>query len=212
MPAPPVVEIDLKQFHADPYPALAMLRQQYPVAYVPALDATVITKRADVVVSEKNIDVFSSSQPDGLMNQLMGHNMMRKDGADHTHERKMLLPGFVPETVKNVWKPMFQKDVDARLDQFSDGQVIDLFKDFALQVSGDALRRVTGVTDCVAEDLDSWSQAMIDGISNYQGDADVLRRCEAATQAIDDAIERAIEKIRVAVSYTHLTLPTICSV
>ncbi len=194
MPVPPVVEIDLAEFHSDPYPLLARLRQQNPVAFVPQLNATVFARRADIVASEKNISVFSSSQPDGLMNQLMGHNMMRKDGAEHTRERKMLLPSFVPDTVNNVWKPQFQRDVDARLDQFSDGQVVDLFRDFAMPVSADALARVTGLTHCRAEDLDAWSQAMIDGISNYQGDDQVLARCLSATRAIDAAIEQAIDK------------------
>ena len=198
MPEPPVVELDLAEFHADPYPALAGLRQQSPIAFVPQLKATVFARRADIVASEKNISVFSSSQPDGLMNQLMGQNMMRKDGARHTRERKMLLPSFVPDTVHRVWKPLFRQDVNARLDQLADGQVIDLFRDFALPVSADALARVTGLTHCRAEDLDAWSQAMIDGISNYQGDATVLGRCQQATAAIDAAIEQAMEKNQLA--------------
>lgn len=194
MSKPPVVEIDLADFRADPYPALAMLRRQAPVVFVPALNATVFSKRADIVVSEKNTSVFSSSQPQGLMDQLMGQNMMRKDGADHTRERKALLPGFVPATVSNVWKPLFVQDVEARLDQFSEGQKIDLFREFAMPVSADALSRVTGLSGCEAGDLDSWSQAMIDGISNYHGDAATLERCQKATSAIDAAVEVAINR------------------
>ena len=194
MPQPPVVEIDLADFRTDPYPTLAMLRRQAPVAFVPSLNAIVISKRSDIVVSEKNTAVFSSSQPDGLMNLLMGHNMMRKDGADHTRERKALLPGFVPDVVRNVWKPLFLADVEALLDQYTDGQEIDLFSEFAMPVSADALRRVTGLTQCTPQDLDSWSQAMIDGISNYHGDPATLARCQQATTAIDAAVENALRQ------------------
>ena len=47
---------------------------------MPQLGSTLFTRRDDIFVCEKNIDVFSSHQPGGLMNKLMGHNMMRKDG------------------------------------------------------------------------------------------------------------------------------------
>jgi len=42
------------------------------------------------------------------MVQLMGHNMMRKDGPDHMAERKTIFPAVSPKTVKNVWKTEFE--------------------------------------------------------------------------------------------------------
>ena len=55
-------------------------------------------------------------------------------------------------------------------------------------------RRVTGLTQCTPQDLDSWSQAMIDGISNYHGDPATLARCQQATTAIDAAVENALRQ------------------
>ena len=39
------------------------------------------------------------------------------------------------------------------------------------------------------EDMDAWSQAMIDGIANYSGNKEVEERCHAATAGIDAAID-----------------------
>ena len=39
------------------------------------------------------------------------------------------------------------------------------------------------------QDMDAWSQAMIDGIANYAGDPAVEARCHAATAGIDAAID-----------------------
>ena len=86
----PVTEIDLADFAADPYPDLARMRAEAPITYVPQLGATLLTRRDDIHQQEKRIEVFSSLQPDGLMTQLMGENMMRKDGADHQAERRIL--------------------------------------------------------------------------------------------------------------------------
>ena len=63
----------MTKFRFDPYPTLQHMRVYAPIAYVPALDAILISKRDDIFKLEKITDVFSSVQPDGLMTKLMGH-------------------------------------------------------------------------------------------------------------------------------------------
>jgi len=53
------------------------MRKEAPIGFVPQLGSTVFTRRGDIFTQEKRIEVFSSHQPGGLMNLLMGHNMMR---------------------------------------------------------------------------------------------------------------------------------------
>ena len=75
--------INYSDFTYNPYPVFAELRNSAPISFVPELDAILLTKHSDIFICEKNISVFSSVQPDGLMTKLMGQNMMRKDGEDH---------------------------------------------------------------------------------------------------------------------------------
>jgi hypothetical protein len=72
----PRFDIDVSAFWANPYPDLAVMRRHAPIAFVPQLGSTIFTRR--IFSREKRLDVFSSHQPAGLMNRLMGHNMMRK--------------------------------------------------------------------------------------------------------------------------------------
>ena len=96
----PHYDIDVASFWADPYPDLARMRKQAPIAFVPQLGSTVFTRRDDIFTQEKRIDVFSSHQPAGLMNRLMGHNMMRKDGEAHMAERAAMFPAVSPRAVR----------------------------------------------------------------------------------------------------------------
>ncbi|MDG1429923.1 MAG: cytochrome P450, partial [Paracoccaceae bacterium] len=80
MSTAPHFDIDLKAFWSDPYPNLKRMRAEAPICFVPQLNATLITRRQDIFDEEKKIHIFSSEQPEGLMTQLMGKNMMRKDG------------------------------------------------------------------------------------------------------------------------------------
>ena len=101
---PPIYNIQSDAFWQNPYPDLKVLRQSAPVAFVPELGAVLITRRNDIFDVEKKVAYFSSNQPEGLMVQLMGQNMMRKDGPDHLAERKAIFPTISPKTVKMFGK------------------------------------------------------------------------------------------------------------
>jgi cytochrome P450 len=184
----PTVDIDPAAFWHDPYPALAAMRREHPIAYVPQLGATLFTRRAHIIELEKLTEVFSSHQPQGLMNRLMGQNMMRKDGAEHIAERKLMLTALGPQTVRGHWQAIFRADAARVLDGLQPQRQADLVNAYAMPVSADALRALTGLTNMRWQDMDAWSQAMIDGIANYAGDPAIEARCHAATAGIDACI------------------------
>ncbi len=182
--------INPEAFWSDPYPDLRSIQQQAPAVEVPELNAILITRRDDIYTQEKRIDVFSSRQPGGLMTVLMGENMMRKDGAEHLAERKVLMPSLSIQTVRNIWRPLFEQHTDQILDKLEPARQCDLVTDFAMPVSGEALKLITGLTQMKATEMDRVSQHMIDGCANYAGVAEVETRCHEATRFIDDHIDQ----------------------
>jgi cytochrome P450 len=188
----PHYAIDVTAFWADPYPDLARMRREAPIAFVPQLGSTIFTRRDDIFTQEKRIDVFSSHQPAGLMNRLMGHNMMRKDGDAHMSERAAMFPSVSPRAVRDTWRTKFQSHADRILDELAGSGHADLVKAFALPLSAECLKDITGLTNMRFQDMDAWSQAMIDGIANYAGDGAIEARCHAATAGIDAAIDDMI--------------------
>lgn len=189
---PPVISIDPEQFWVDPYPALEKMRAEAPICFVPELDATLLCRRDDVFRCEKIVEVFSSVQPQGLMTNLMGENMMRKDGDAHMLERRQAQPSWSPRTVKEHWVSHFKADTISVLDNLTAQNQFDIVKDYALPVSANALRRITGLTNLSIAQMDHVSQAMIDGVSNYAGNSETERTCIAATQLVDDAIDEML--------------------
>lgn len=196
MSTAPHFDIDMAALWSDPYPVFAQLRRNAPIAFVPQLGGVVFASRDDIFVCEKNIEVFSSHQPQGLMNRLMGHNMMRKDGEAHMTERRAIFPSISPKTVKAHWIAQFRAHADRFLDAIEPGKPFDVCKDFAMPYSAECLKSITGLTNMRYQDMDSWSQAMIDGISNYAGKPDVEARCHDATAGIDAAIDDMLPVLR----------------
>lgn len=185
---PPAVDIDLARFSEDPYPIFERLRRDAPIAFVPQLGSILFTRRDDISECEKNVAVFSSDQPAGLMNRLMGRNMMRKDGDAHLAERKAIFPSVSPRVVLNHWTAQFRHHATTLLDGLVPRGRADLHDAFALPYSAECLKSITGLENMRFQDMDAWSQAMIAGISNYAGDPATEARCHAATAGIDAAI------------------------
>ncbi len=208
MSSAPTVNVDPGAFWANPYPLLAEMRQSSPICFVPELQATLITRRNDIHVCEKNVAVFSSDQPEGLMNVLMGRNMMRKDAEEHRRERFIYYPAISPRKVEQVWASLFEDLTDTVLTDFAPSGSVDLVPNYATAVSGEALKAITGLTQVWFQDLDAWSQAMIDGIANYTGDPEVESRCHAATAAIDAAISERLPEVKEVPDYSLLSIMT----
>ena len=174
-----------EDFSKNPYPTLSNLRKTAPISFVPQLGAILLSKHADIFVCEKNISVFSSIQPDGLMTKLMGQNMMRKDGEEHKKERHIIFPTVSPKTTQNVWKQKFIDHTKKILDNLSDQQEIDLVNEFAKPVSAEALKSITGLTNMTWQEMDRVSQGMIDGCANYSQNKSVEENCNNCTASID---------------------------
>ncbi|WP_375786662.1 cytochrome P450 [Bradyrhizobium sp. Pha-3] len=196
MSTAPHFDIDVPAFWQDPYPTLARMRKEAPIAFVPQLGSTLLCDRDDIFVSEKQIDVFSSHQPEGLMNRLMGHNMMRKDGDAHMNERKAIFPAVSPKTVRSHWTALFAGHASRILDELTPDGVVDFVQAFALPFSAECLKSITGLTNMRFQDMNAWSQGMIDGIANYTGDPAIEARCHAATSGIDAAIDDMVPRLR----------------
>ncbi len=202
----PVYEIDPQAFWNDPYPDLKKMRRDTPIAFVPQLGATLITRRDDIFSEEKKIDVFSSDQPEGLMTVLMGQNLMRKDGEAHQAERKAIFPTISPKTVKQVWTDQFRTATQTILDNLATGNSCDLVRDYAMPVSGEALKAITGLTQIEAAEMDRVSQGMIDGCANYAGDQDVEANSNDCTASIDRYITERIPEIDATPDFSLLSV------
>ena len=202
----PVYEIDTNKFWNDPYPDLKIMRNEFPICFVPQLNSTLFTKRNSIAENEKKIDVFSSFQPDGLMTRLMGENMMRKDGEKHLREKKAILPSVSPKTVKNIWKNEFIKNTKAILNNMMDFKKGDVVKDFALPVSAEALKTITGLTNIHFKEMDRVSQGMIDGIANISGDPEIEANCNDCTQSIDKHINEMFPLLKTSPNNSLLSV------
>ena len=191
----PTYHIDFLKFKQNPYPDLQEMRADNPICFVPQVNATMICDRDSIYECEKNIDVFSSVQPQGLMTILMGQNMMRKDGRAHAEERKTIFKTISPKTSRDYWRDKFETIADNIIEKIKDLTSGDLLTIYAKELSAECLKLVTGLTNMTAAEMDRVSQGMIDGCSNYTEDSAIETYCNNCTESIDAHINEIVGAI-----------------
>ena len=190
----PIHNIDISNFKRNPYPDLKEMRALNPICFVPQVKATMICDRDSIFECEKNINVFSSVQPKGLMTVLMGQNMMRKDGEDHLKERKTIFKSISPKTSRDHWREKFETIADNIVNNIKALKFGDLLTLYARELSAECLKLVTGLTNMTSIEMDRVSQGMIDGCSNYTGNKEIEENCNNCTNSIDTHINEMISK------------------
>jgi cytochrome P450 len=82
-----VAEPDLTALELHHHEAIAALRQQQPVSWVPALDGWVVATRELAVAVMRDADTFTVDDPRFSTAQVVGESMLSLDGPEHLRHR-----------------------------------------------------------------------------------------------------------------------------
>ena len=184
---------------ADPYPVYARLRDEMPVAWVPAVKKVLITRFEDCTAAERNPDVFSSQMATApMMTGMAGRPMIRKDGAEHAAERKAVSGALRPRTVNARWTETFRANTHKYLSRLAEigPDEAELNRDFSAPVASQNLMDLIGFKGVSVEDFAEWSAAFMAGNANGPGDEEVWDRCERARAAANAALDEVLPYLR----------------
>ncbi|NLB47039.1 MAG: cytochrome P450, partial [Microbacteriaceae bacterium] len=192
-PAPIADWVTIPELTADPFPTFTRLRAEGGVHWVPAIDRYLITSYEAVHTTELDQDTFSANEEGSLQIRAMGHSMLRKDDPEHYVERKAWEPALRPGMVKRVWMDVFHRTASRYLAELIEkGPGADLIADFAAPYAAENLREVIGLHNATQEDLQRWSQTMIDATGNYADDPRVWALGKASYDEVDAALDEML--------------------
>lgn len=194
--APARSDVSIEELTDNPYPTFDTIRALGSAVWAEKANIHLVTRFDDIMTVERNHHLFASTNPASLMNKVMGHTLMRKDDSPHKLERAAIEPSFRPGTAKNHWAPRFKAIASDLIDRFQSNGEVDLFPAFAAPMASLSLIELLGFENVEWEDIAWWSQALMDGVGNYQGDAAIAERAQRSSDAIDAAIDAVIDKHR----------------
>jgi cytochrome P450 len=187
--AVPVLDLSDPHFLADPYPALARLRQQEPVAWhEPTGQWLALTyEHANQVLRDRRLGrLWSDKQPADRFepfNLLHRNQMMENEPPAHTRLRSLVAKAFARGHVERL-RPRVQEMTDALLDRVDVRAGFDLLADYAEPLPVAVIAELLGVPEEDRHLLRPWSAAIV-AMYEYR------RTPEAEDRAIRAAAEFA---------------------
>ena len=183
--------ITIPELTANPYPVYRKMRAESPVLRVASVGRTLLTRAEDARAVKDNPDLFSSNDPNTPMERAFhAQTLMRKDGPDHKAERMAMAPTFSPKNLKGLWGPAYEQLANDYLDRLPRDEVVDLFPALAGPLSARILAVILGIPGASDEDMQFWSQALIDGAGNFGWDPKLFERSDLAHDQIVSEINR----------------------
>ena len=186
-------QIRLDDLDINPYPAYRALRDE-GVVWVEAIQRWLVTRWDDVIAVETDRLSYSAMERDSLQTRVMGRTMLRSDGDAHKRLRRAAQDPLRPATVEQEWRPLFQSFADELIDGFADRGEAELMTEFAAPLAARCLGAVLGLPEASDDELQFWSQAVMDGTSNYGDDPDTWERSERACDQIDTHVDAAVDR------------------
>lgn len=192
-PAPIADWVTIPDLYRDPFPIYDRLRAEGGVHWVPSVGRYLITSYDAVHTTEFDQETFSANEEGSLQIRAMGHSMLRRDDPEHYPERKAWQPVLRPGVVKRTWTSVFERNADRYLDEMiAKGPGADIVWDFAAPYAAENLREILGFHNVHQEDLQRWSQTLIDATGNYADDPEVWAKGKRSFDEVDAALDEML--------------------
>jgi cytochrome P450 len=196
-PIPAADWVTIPDLYSDPYPIFQRLRSTAPIHWVPAVNRYLVIGYDACHTVELDQERFSADETGSLMKRAMGHSMLRKDDPEHDVERKAYGGVLRPKAINGHWSAVFERNAATHLARLQDaGPGADLVAEFAAPYAAENLRAVLGLRNATQEDLQRWSQSLIEGTGNYADDPDVWALAERSSAEVDAAIDEMLPVLR----------------
>lgn len=205
--APLNTAVTIDQLTDDPYPIYRRMRAETPVVRVESVGRTFVTKAAEAKLVKDNPELFSSNDPNTPMKPAFkAHTLMRKDGVEHRRERMAMQMAYSPKSIKQNWAELYRGIASDYLDRLPKGETVDLFKDLCGPVSARILTHILGIEEANDEEMQRWSQDLIDGAGNFGWLDEPFRRTDIANAEMDALFSRVIPKHKAEPNGSALSL------
>jgi cytochrome P450 len=154
----------------DPFPDLARLRRQAPVAHHSPTGAWVLSRHADVTAASRDPATFCSGR--GILLMEIGAEydspptMMHTDPPAHTRYRKLVQPAFAPSAMRGL-EAVIAERARRAVAALPEGEAVDVVAELAVPFPLRVISDLLGIPEDDWPRFYEWSEAAIPGATDW---------------------------------------------
>jgi cytochrome P450 len=177
---------------ADPHPALARLRADEPVSWVPTLEGWLVTRHDLAVAVMSDARGFTVDDPRFSTAQVIGPSMLSLDGEEHTRHRAPFVGPFRAGAVAQVFADTVSGHVDRLIDAVAPDGRMELRRQFAGPLSASLMAYALGLRDDEVDGLLRQYDAIVASVTSITAGEGPTAAGAEAFSALRRRLESAI--------------------
>lgn len=188
--------ITVEALERDPYSIYERLRDETPVAFIPAVNSWLATRWEDVNKVSNTPSIFSANDDNAPVVRHFGSPaIIHVDGAVHQELRKGLAAHYAPSKVKQYIDALVRPIATEYIEKFRTRGHAELVSEYFEPVSVLCLAKTLGLDGFGADTLTGWFHGLAMGAINYARDEERSKICNKAMSEIETALDPILTQL-----------------
>ncbi len=189
--------ITAEELDRDPDPVLARLREEEPVAWIPALEMWFVTRWDDVRTMEDHPEIFSACTEPSFLARTLGENMLTLDPPTCTRLQKACKPPFLRAGRSGSFaETELSAMCDRLIESMRDDGEADIIAGYAALVSAGSLATVLGLDAYDFREVWDWCEGLCIGVANFEQEPEAFAVGRRAADAVEAAVLARLDELR----------------
>ena len=160
----------LSELEQDPHAALARLRAQSPVAWVPALDGWLVTGYADAVTVMRDSRTFTVDDPRFSTARVVGPSMLSLDGPAHNRHRSPFFAAFHRGGAAERLPAFAEAEAIRLVDAIRPAGAADVRRELSGPLAVAVVTEALGLGDVAPAEILALYTRIVGGVTGLSGD------------------------------------------
>jgi cytochrome P450 len=196
----------LEQLEADPYPLLAALREEAPVAWVPPLEGWLVTSRRLCVEVMRDPVTFTVDDPRFSTAQVVGPSMLSLDGPEHARHREPFAGAFAAAPVKEGLADPVGRIASELVEALWPRGRAELRRELAGPLAVEVMALALGLPDTDPATLLGWYDAIVTAVNRISAGEEAGPEGAAAYRRLAERVSSTVGEGRGLLAEAAATL------
>jgi cytochrome P450 len=187
-------DLRLEDLERAPYAALARLRRDEPVAWVPVLGGWLVTRRDLCIEVMRDAARFTVDDPRFSTAQVVGPSMLSLDGEAHRRHRDPFAAAFRRSEVMDRFTERVGQEAEGLVTTLRDRGRADVRRDLAGPLAVRVVAAALDLLDVEPAVVLGWYADIVSAVDRVSTGGRVGRRARAAAAALDRHVGSSIDR------------------
>ncbi len=208
MPYPLGAALTLEALDADPYAALAGLREREPVSWVPALDGWLVTRRDLCIDVMRDAARFTVDDPRFSTSQVVGPSMLSLDGPEHRRHRDPFAKAFLGPDARSRFADRIQAEARRLVAGLAPAGRAEIRRDLAGPLAVNVVAAALELDDAEPGTVLGWYDEIVAAVDRVSAGGSIGEPARQAVDALGRHVAGSVEGGRGVLSVATATLAT----